>query len=299
MDRLVGCLAWSAALLLLATATSAVTQERPDPRGTTSRLAQPVQDTEAARSASPDGCPPGESHRRLLFGLEPEVIGGDMLQLHPGQFANSRGCKVHTFARPLRIELARRGLNGMHEGAPEIGRQYFVYLVGTKDGQAGAVISSEIAKSVLNKDLRYAFVRKLPWGFVYFAKGIPAVHIAYWPKPFTRYTEAITSREWSVLEGGQAADWTAVDTSRLVPDNTRMAYVLIELRSVGIRPAAGFVRVVGSQGDGLMVGRVANGTSNVLTLHQRVTSRGHFFYRVEPGATMSIYVLGYSSTEPS
>ena len=46
-------------------------------------------------------------------------------------------------------------------------------------------------------------MRKLPWGFVYSAKGIPAVHIAYWPKPFTRYTEAITSREWSVLEGGK------------------------------------------------------------------------------------------------
>ena len=63
-----------------------------------------------------------------------------------GQFADSRGCKVHTFARPLRIELARRGLNGMHEGAPQIGKQYFVYLVGTKGGQAGAVISSEIAE---------------------------------------------------------------------------------------------------------------------------------------------------------
>lgn len=246
------------------------------------------------------GCRDGGGSTRLLHGLEPEVIDGYTLQLHAGHFADSTGCHVIDVRRPLRINLKAVGLGGMDEAAPRPGRHYFIYLVTTRTGQTGAVVSSRIAVSEFNSGGRFATVRKLPWGFVFTEGGVPAVHLSYWPKPFTRYTEAASTPEWAVLQGGAESEWTRVNVARLVPDNARMAYLMIEVRHLGgPGSAAGFVRVLGSQGDGLMVGRVSGGNSSVLTLHQRITSTGDFFYRVEPGAVMYVHILGYSNTEPS
>jgi len=260
----------------------------------------PIRELQATGRHHDDGCPGGPSHLRLLFGLEPEVVDSTTLALQPGRYADSTGCKVLTVRRQIRIDLTTTGLNGMDQGRPRPGEHYFVYLVTLPDGAAGAVVSSDKTLSSFNRAHRYASVRKLPWGFVYTDRGLAAVHVSYWPKPFTRYTEAATTPAWSVLESGASHEWRGVSVSRLVPDNARMAYLLIEVRHIGRgAPAAGYIRVVGSQGEGLLVGRVAGGTSSMLTLHQRITSGGEFYYRVEPGAVMNVWVLGYSNTEPS
>lgn len=254
------------------------------------------QEDAAASARGSHGC----RDMRLLSGLEPEVIDGKTIGLHAGSFADSSGCRVVSVPRMLRIDLEKVGLNGLDEGSPRPGDQYFIYMIGTADGEVGAIVSKQIAASTFNASRRYPIVRKLPWGFVYTRHGVPAMHLSGWPKPFTRYTDAASTPDWSVLQSGASAQWATVDTARFVPDNARMAYLLIEVRSTGgANPAGGYIRVVGTQGEGLMVGRVAHGSSNVMTLHQRVTSRGALFYRVDPGAVMNIYVLGYSNTEPS
>ncbi len=241
-----------------------------------------------------------DGQTRVLFGLEPEVLNSTSLALHAGHCADGGGREIMTIRRRHKIDLTKNGLNGLDKGRPRVGQGYYIYVVETRSGEVGAVVSASRFVSEFAKGRKYSLVRKLPWGFVYQKDGIPPMHLSNWPKPFTRFTMAESTPKWRVLRRGRSSAWTPVDVSKFVPDNARMAYLQIEVTHKGRRgKSAAYVRVIGGQREGLRVARVSKGQTNILTLHQRITSKGIFYYRVDRGAEVNIHVLGYSNTEPS
>ena len=241
-----------------------------------------------------------DGQTRALFGLEPEILNKTSLALHAGHCADGSGREIMTIRRRHKIDLTKNGLNGLDKGGLRVGQGYYIYVVETRSGEVGAVVSASRFVSEFAKGRKYRLVRKLPWGFVYQKDGIPSMHLSNWPKPFTRFTMAESSSKWRVLQRGRSSAWAPVDVSKFVPDNARMAYLQIEVTHKGRRgKSAAYVRVIGGQREGLRVAKVSNGQTNILTLHQRITSRGIFYYRVDRGAEVNIHVLGYSNTEPS
>lgn len=238
---------------------------------------------------------------RVLNGFEPERLSKTKLVLFPGVVAHRAAKELVASDKKLIINMASNGLNGLDTGRFSDGVGYYIYLLRNgKTKEIGAVASSAISLSKVTTPTGFNAIRKLPWGFVAMHGQIPPFHLSYWPKPFTRFTDAASSEEWRALDTGKSRVFSEIDLSRWIPDNARMAYILCEVGNTGEMPGNASIRVSGEQKDGLVVGSsAAKGQTSSLALHQRINSDRKFYYKVTGGATLSIYVLGYSNTESS
>ena len=206
------------------------------------------------------------------------------------------------FRSTVTVSLERIGANGVDSADSRAAGELYPYVIGSsKTGEAAIVLSSRIVYRDVVKPPGYDVIRKLPWGFVLVDGRIPAFHFSGWGNAFTRLTEAGTTPQWQVLARGVARDgWTVISLRGLIPDNARMAYVVVKADNTGgARPGSAYLRVGPVQGDGVQLGELARGQVVYLSLHHRVTSRRELYFRTTGDVTLDIWVLGYTNTEPS
>jgi len=236
---------------------------------------------------------------KLLQGFEPERYDARKIVIFPGVLSDMSGNLAVSKSRIV-LDVETLGVSGVDDGTFADGTSYHLYIVrDNRDCSVSGILSKQVSASKVALPEYAKVLRKLPWGIVPIKGEIPAFHLAYWPLPFTRFTDAASTPQWAALTKGDRSDYTEVDFSKWIPENARLIYLMIEVDAKGTGPGTAVLRVSGSKSEGLVVGRVHGGSGTMLTLHQRITSGKKLMYRVTGDAILTIYVLGYSNTEPS
>ncbi len=237
-----------------------------------------------------------------ISGFEPDKLSATQLLINPGWCASADGNDFAQLTELLTLDMNHVGLNGLDQGIPVNGYDYFVYVVKNEaTNQIGAVISHAKYYSDVVLPVGYGMHRKLRFGFVYNSTrdGIPDFHLTAWPMPIIRLTGAETSGKYCVLGTGFSNSFADISLSSFIPDNARMSYVQCVTSSIGSAGSA-YLRSFGGQNTGLIVGSsTPNDVQDRMCLTMRVTSDIKLQYKVTGGARLSVYVLGYEMTEPS
>lgn len=241
---------------------------------------------------------------RSLSGFEPDKLSTNVLNISPGSCANSDSTALFASSATLTVTMTTSGVGGLDTGSVANGTSYYIYLIANSTtGALAGLASAGETYGAVTLPTGYEHVRKLPFGFVYHAvnwDGIPDFHLSGWPRPFIRYTGAEEAAAWRALNAGTSGTFVDVDLSGWIPDNARMAYLLCRTATTGAGIGYGIIRVLGSQTAGLGVGGVVAGGAEAYSfIHQRVTSDRSLQYKVSGNASLTIFVLGYSMTEPS
>lgn len=241
-----------------------------------------------------------------ISGLQPDKISTNVLRLYEGQVSHWDG-SLEAILSPLNhydINMATVGAGGLDEGSPVSGYDYFPYILSRQsDGAFGAVLSHHKYLGDVVAPSGWSVIRKLRFGFSYNTSwdGIPNFHVAHWPHPTIRYTDAEYSSLWMPLNGGTASSFTAVDLSPYLPDNARMAHILAEVRYNSGSAGSGYLRSYNGQSTGILIGSASPGSPfpGQVYLPIRVDSLRHLEYKCTGNVAMYIQVLGYDMTEPS
>jgi hypothetical protein len=244
---------------------------------------------------------PDDASVTSLSGLTPNRAGPTELVFFRGWCADSSGKFRIIFANHATVRLDRIGPFGVDSEASHAAGELYPYVIGnSRTGAAAIVLSSQISNSKVARPREYDLIRKLRWGVILTDGQFPAFHFSGWGNPFTRLTEAGTTPRWQVLQRQSSDRFTAVSLRHLVPDNARLAYILVKAdNTAATKPGSAFIRVAGSQGDGVQIGELPPGQVTYLPLHQRVTSLRDLYYRTTGDLKLDIWVLGYTNTEPS
>jgi hypothetical protein len=234
-----------------------------------------------------------------IYGVYPAKKDDSTFLFERGWIGDATGEKF-LFPKAVSVSINAIGLNGVDSEESTHSDELYPYVIVDKSSQnAGIVLSSQISMSYVHAPANYHVVRKLPWGVTLQQGSIPAFHFSGWGSPFTRYTDAGTNGKWAAIEDFQEHRFVPVSLAQFIPDNARLAYILIRVVSTGKSEGSGFVRVLGEQGEGIKIGDVSNGQSIIMPLFQRVNSKRELFIRTLGAARMDIWVLGYVNTEPS
>jgi len=245
---------------------------------------------------------PDQSSITSISGLIPNRMTSNEIMFFRGWCSDSTGKYRIVLARNTVASIDRVGPNGVDSAESRAAGELYPYVIGnTKSGNAAIILSSQISYSKVVRPKEYDVIRKLRWGVVLVDDQIPPFHFSGWGNPFTRLTLAGTTPEWQVLPRSSSTDrFSAISLRSFLPDNARMAYILIRADNTdGARAGSAFIRVTSGQGDGLQIGELAGGQVAYFPLHQRVTSRRELFYKTTGDVTLEIWVLGYTNTEPS
>lgn len=239
---------------------------------------------------------------RALFGLEPDKLSTNVLRISPGVCYDSYGRFQFEFPVGGDIDLTNIGLWGMDK-AIQPGDLY-VYVVRNSSGVYGMMASQEKFAGDVMPPAGFHVYRKLPFGVVYnpLWDGIPNFHIAGWPRPDIRLTDSEYAPKWSALSNAGSAEWVNVECAPWMPDNARVALLMLESRYLaGGTAGSSYVRSHGGQASGLLVGSVSPGSPfQFMCVPLRVDSLRRFQYRVTgTGCRFYASVLGYSMTEPA
>lgn len=245
-----------------------------------------------------------EKAKMYLEGLRPDRFSDTIIRVQPGACADGSvvPSDIMVLTAALDINLTTTGLNALDTGTITLGTDYFIYMLkNPTTGQVGAVISEQIATSLVTKPAGFTLIRKLPWGFIYRAggsTGIPTFHLSHWSHPTTFYTDMDDSAGWAALVGGTATTLTTVDLSSFIPDNARWIHLMVRLQ--GTVDGKAYLRTSGSGGNGKPAGEIKANGVDVVYLSVRVTSAAAVSYRVtSANCSVSIYVVGYDQTEVS
>jgi hypothetical protein len=237
-----------------------------------------------------------------VSGLTPVRTSDKEIVFFRGWCADSTGRFRISLGSPVAVNLDHIGPNGVDTAASRASGELYPYVIGnSSSGEAAIVLSNQITYGKVARPAEYDVIRKLPWGFVLINDKIPPFHFSGWGHPFTRLTDAGTTPRWQALAKGQSREgFTAVSLSRWVPDNARMAYILVKAENAGgSRAGSAFLRVSARQGDGIQLGELSGEQIAYFPLHQRINSKRELFFRTTGDVTLDIWVLGYTNTEPS
>lgn len=242
-----------------------------------------------------------------LFGLKPEKLESDKFIVSRGWCASLDGARVVRFPGDTIVDLTTIGLNGRDRPAAE-GRDEFIYVIENQDtGEAGFIVSPSRFYGPGSESVIYPTgfvpVRKLMFGVKYKSAhgGIPNYHIAHWPMPRIRLTDAEDSPVWRPIhEYSSGSAWVPVDLSPYMPDNARMALLSINITATGSAGSA-YIRSHGGQSYGIKVASVNPGVLPAFaTMWEiRPDSLRKIQVKTIGGARMSIVVIGYDMTEYS
>lgn len=241
---------------------------------------------------------------RLLFGCEPDKLAGTTLNINPGSVADFYGGRVHNFPGQTSIDLTRIGPWG-HDRLLVDGQDLCVYCIEKiATGEQAFMGSPARYATDVVYPAGYTFVRKLPWGAKYRSSfgGVPDFHLTGWPMPYIRLTGAQYGAPWAVLPGVAAAGaWRSLDLSGFLPDNARLAEIVVEVRYNSGAAGSGYVRSPGgSNPTGVFCGSGSPGSiGNTLSLPIRTDSDRHIEWYTTGDVVMWITVIGYWMTEPS
>ena len=219
-----------------------------------------------------------------------------------GWCSDSLGKYRIVFEKSVLVNIDKVGPNGVDAAASRAAGELYPYVIGnSKSGDAAIILSNQISYSKVVRPKEYDVIRKLRWGFVLVDDQIPPFHFSGWDNPFTRLTLAATTPQWQVLARSSSKDrFSPISLRSFLPDNARMAYILIRAdNSGGTQAGSAFIRVTSAQGDGLQIGELTAGQVGYFPLHQRVTSKRELFYKTTGDVTLQIWVLGYTNSEPS
>jgi hypothetical protein len=262
----------------------------------------------SATAANSIVSPPYQPYTQFIAGLDTDKISMNVLRFFPGQAACTGGDKIIVVVNPIDVDMGSTGLNGIDADVVSSGKDYFPYIVydegASGSSNVGIVMSNAKSYGHVVVPTGYKMCRKLRFGFRYNGNwgGIPNFHNSYWPNPFVRLTDAEYSSKWGPCFAAdcQAEKWTSVSFDPWLPDNARMAYIMVTTHAVDGRSCSGFVRSYGGQSTGIGVGSVSSSLSAMATpLFIRTTSLHDIQYRVTAGCRVTIQVLGYNMTEPS
>jgi hypothetical protein len=237
-----------------------------------------------------------------ISGLSPNRTGPNELVFARGWCSNSSGKYRIVFETDVRVDLNKIGPNGVDSTASREAGELYAYVLGnSRTGNAAIILSNQISYSKVVKPGEYDVIRKLPWGFVLVDNQIPPFHFSGWGNPFTRFTESGTTPRWQVLASSSSKDgFSVVSLRKFIPDNARMAYILVKAsNTIGTRAGSAFFRVIAAQGDGVQIGELAKGQVAYFPLHQRVSSKRELYFKTTGDVTLDIWILGYTNTEPS
>lgn len=243
---------------------------------------------------------------REISGLKPErKTGLNQMYLFTGYCRNASDTKYIKNPSAYHMDIGIVGIAGLDIGVPENNTGYFVYVCSNKtDGSFGAVFSKSI--SLTGVDLTYigdewTIERKLPFGIMYDINkgGFPAIHISNWNMPTIRYTYADTSADYRVLAGGTQTDWADFSLINLIPDNARVAEILVVTEGLS-GSGKGYIRSKGNANSlGTPTDKVNFGEQDNSIIWQRVDSHMKLQYKCDAGVRMFVYVRAYEQTESS
>jgi len=237
-----------------------------------------------------------------ISGFEPDKLSTNQLIIRRGWCASADGNDFAQLTTDITLDMSQVGINGLDQGLPVNGYDYFVYIVKNQStNEVGAVISHAKYYSDVVLPSGYGMHRKLRFGFVYNSArdGIPNFHLSHWPMPFIRLTDAETSGSYCVLSNGVSSAFANISLSAFIPDNARMAYIQCVTYSSGTAGSS-YVRSYSGQLTGIMAGSsTPTDVGDRQCFNIRVTSDLKLQYKVIGGAKLSVYVLGYDMTEPS
>lgn len=237
---------------------------------------------------------------RLLHGCEPEKLDTNRLKIFAGSISDWGGNSEYNFLADTIIDLRNNGLNGLDSGAVADGDELYIYLISNQT-TTGFIASRSPFAGGVTYPAGFAFKRKLPIGFIYKNAwdGIPNHHLSHWPLPEVRYTDAEYSGLWMPLFASSSAAWVDVDLSPWLPDNARLAHIMVEVRYNGGSAGSGYIRTYGQQATGLLIGSATSGSpyTGQTALNIRTSSTRKIQYKTTGSVQMYMQVLGYSMTE--
>lgn len=178
----------------------------------------------------PDGKLPELDGRRLILpeprkihGMNPTIIDANVVNFAPGVCTDGTAEATITFpnSSPIYLDMSRpNGLGALDAGAPAVGTSYYVYAIKNPTANLVNVIASASSTFAgVTKPGGYTLGRKLPWGFVWSAAGIPQGLITGWPTPTTRFLAPPT-----VLQVGSGG-WATLDLKPWIPANSNYVYL--------------------------------------------------------------------------
>jgi hypothetical protein len=237
----------------------------------------------------------------LMSGCQPDKVSRNVIRIAAGVIGDTRGLEV--FVLPARRELDLAIIGPWGADAPITTGDLCLYVIRNDTTGEKAVIASQSQTfGGIVYPAGWSFFRKFPWGCVYNLAwdGVPNFHLAGWPNPYIRFTDAQYGAPWTALAAGASPDWAEIDLSPWIPDNARLAEINCEVRYAGSGGAgSAYIRSYNGQSTGLIVGAANPWAGSFSAQRLRVRSDRRFDYRVTGGARLYIYILGYFMTEPS
>lgn len=241
---------------------------------------------------------------RGLFGCEPDKFSTNVLNINPGVVWDFYGVNSFEFPTQVSLDFTTVGLGGYDiSGGPADNTNLCVYLIANSStGAYGFIGSSSIYQGGVVVPSGFTIMRKLPWSVMYNSSwgGIPNFHLTHWPMPMITFTDSENSGLWCGLSGGVSTSWADIDLSSWIPDTARFAHLMVGMQYVsGV--GSGYLRSYGAQATGILVGSCnSSSVYNMLQLGIRTDSSRKIQYKTNTtGVKMSVYVLGYSMTDPS
>ena len=240
---------------------------------------------------------------RHISGMEIGKYSSTQFEIRPGSITTPTGDARYDFTTANYVNLASTGAWGMDTGSPANGDGIYLYLI--DNGSTPAIIASKsIIIGGVTAPSGYTVKRKLPFGIIYNSNwgGIPDFHLSSWPHgSFIRLTGAEYSSKWMPISGAASVAWKDINLSHLMPDNARLAYVMVQKRYVSGKAGSGYLRTYSEQSTGLLVGSATVGSPQPgqLQIPIRVTSTRKIQYKTTGNVLMYLQFIGYSMTEPS
>lgn len=240
---------------------------------------------------------------RLLFGCEPDKYAGNGLNVNAGSVGTFDGAAV--WDRPVQdtVDLTHLGVGGA-DRVPFPAGHVYLYVLSNGAGGFGWIACPGRFESDVICPAGWTVVRKLPFGIPYNLAwgGIADFHLTGWPLPYIRLTQAQYGSPWTVLGAAQSHGvWRTLDLSALIPDNARLADIIVEVRYVSGQAGSGYVRSPGgSNPSGVFCGSANPGAiGNTLSLALRTDSNRQIEWMTTGDVELFITVLGYWMTEPA
>lgn len=243
-------------------------------------------------------------HSMGIDGLQPDKLSTNVLRLYEGHCCNATGTRQVVNPGAYDIDMLVNGVGGLDTGSPASGQNYHVYVLRDAfTGAFGAMLSAALFYGDVVVPFGWEMVRKLRFGFVWSTAwdGIPNFHVAHWPHPHVRLTDSELSSKWMPLGNAQATDWALADLSRFMPDNARVAHLMVQTRFISDTAGSAYLRSHGGQSTGILVGSVSPGSpfAGPTYVTIRVDSHRKIGYKTTGGAGLWVQFLGYDMTEPS
>lgn len=238
---------------------------------------------------------------RLLFGCEPDKYSSTKLNINAGSIGSFYGDYVWDLPQETQIDLTVIGPWGIDK--PLVyGQELYVYFIRnpTTDTNAFMCSGAKYAGDVVYP-AGFVFMRKLPWGVMTNLGNevLPNFHLSCWPLPYIRLTDSEYSSTWMPLAQASNPNWTLLDVSHYLPDNSRLIDINVEVRFQGSGSAGSAYLSSTGNGSGLFCGSANPYAGSFSSQTLRVTSDRHLYWKTTGNVWLYVGVKGYWMSEPA